>query len=293
MRKWRMIRSMSNETFRRFSKEKVMVMSAPNGARRGRSDHLAIPITAEQSAKDATALLDAGVSILHLHVRDDDGNHSLDVERYRQAIATVRHAVGDELVIQVTTEAVGEYTSEQQVAVVRALKPEAVSLALREICSIETEEKIAAAFFEWMRGENIWPQYILYSVDDVLRFDDMRQRGIFADDAPFVMFVSGEYANAIPGTVADLNQKLAATDPDAYPWAVCCFGQNENEVMLAATELGGHVRLGFENNLRLKGGELAADNAALIRQYLDDNSDTHRRPATAAEVRATFIQESL
>jgi 3-keto-5-aminohexanoate cleavage enzyme len=266
-----------------------MVMSAPNGARRDHADHKALPITADESAADAKALLDAGVSILHLHVRDDAGRHSLDAERYRRAIAALRKSIGDELVIQVTTEAVGQYTSEQQIALVRELKPEAVSLALREICPLETEEQVATEFFAWMRSENIWPQYILYSVDDVLRFDDMRQRGVFADEAPFAMFVLGEYANAVAGSVADLNLLLAATHADEYPWAVCCFGQNENEVMLAATAQRGHVRLGFENNLHLPDGSLAVDNAALIRRYVADSASNKRQPANAAEVRGCFL----
>ena len=274
--------------FLRFAEKKVMVMSAPNGARRGHADHPALPITAEESALDAVALLDAGVSIVHLHVRDDAGHHSLDATRYRQARAAVRTTVGDDLVIQVTTEAVGQYTSDQQIALVQELEPEAVSLALREICPDDSDAGKAAEIFTWMRSENVWPQYILYSVDDVMRFDDMRQRGIFADDAPFAMFVLGEYANAVPGTVADLNLMLAATDADEYPWAACCFGQNENEVMLAATELGGHVRLGFENNMHLADGKLAADNVELITQYLGDNSRSGRRPATVAEIRAVF-----
>ena len=273
----------------KFAENKVMVMSAPNGARRDHADHAALPITADESAADAIALLDAGVSILHLHVRDDAGKHSLDAERYRSAIAALRKSIGDELVIQVTTEAVGQYTSEQQIALVRELKPEAVSLALREICPLDTEEQVAAEFFAWMRGENIWPQYILYSVDDVLRFDDMRQRGVFADEAPFAMFVLGEYANAVAGSVADLNLLLAATHADEYPWAVCCFGQNENEVMLAATAQGGHVRLGFENNLYLPDGSLAVDNAALIRRYVADSASNKRQPANAAEVRGCFL----
>jgi len=267
-----------------------MVMSAPNGARRDHADHAALPMTADESASDAVALLDAGVSILHLHVRDDAGKHSLDAGRYRQAIAAVRKSVGDELIIQVTTEAVGQYSSEQQIALVRELKPEAVSLALREICPLQTDEQIAAEFFAWMRSENIWPQYILYSVDDVLRFDDMRQRGVFADDAPFSMFVLGEYASATPGAVADLNSMLAATNSDDFPWAVCCFGQNENEVMLAATAQGGHVRLGFENNLHLPDGTLAVDNAALIRRYVADSLSSKRYPASASEVRVGFYR---
>jgi 3-keto-5-aminohexanoate cleavage enzyme len=273
----------------KFAENKVMVMSAPNGARRGHADHAALPMTADESALDAVALLDAGVSILHLHVRDDAGKHSLDAERYRQAIAAVKKSVGEELVIQVTTEAVGQYTCEQQIALVRELKPEAVSLALREICPSETEERTAAEFFAWMRSEKIWPQYILYSVDDVLRFDDMRQRGVFADDAPFAMFVVGEYASATPGTVADLNLMLAATNADEFPWAVCCFGQHENDVMLAATAQMGHVRLGFENNLHLPDGTLAADNAALIRRYVADSYTSKRCAASADEVRACFL----
>jgi len=231
--------------FRHFAKDKVIVMSAPNGARRGHGDHPALPVTADESARNAIALRDAGVSILHLHVRDDDGKHSLDVMRYRQAIAAIEKSVGDELLIQVTTEAVGRYTRDQQIAVVRELKPDAVSVALREICPAGSDEQIAAEFFAWMQSENIWPQYILYSVDDVVRFDGMRRRGVFAEESPFVMFVLGEYANAVAGTVEDLDALLAATDPAAYPWAVCCFGWHENEVMLAATAQGGHVRLGL------------------------------------------------
>ena len=269
-----------------------MIMSAPNGARRNHEDHPSLPVTPEESAKDAIALRDAGVSVLHLHVRDDEGKHSLDATRYRQAIAAVRKSVGDDLLIQVTTEAVGQYTSEQQMALVRELRPDAVSLALREICPTETDERPATEFFAWMRSENIWPQYILYSVDDVLRFDDMRQRGVLADNAPFVMFVLGEYTNAVPGTVADLDIILAATDPAAYPWAVCCFGQKENEVMLAASSRGGHVRLGFENNLLLPNGELAADNAALIRQFTAEIARSQRSAASADEVRAAFLRVS-
>jgi 3-keto-5-aminohexanoate cleavage enzyme len=275
--------------FRRFSQDKVMIMSAPNGARRNHEDHPSLPVTPEESARDAIALRDAGVSILHLHVRDDEGKHSLDATRYRQAIAAVRQSVGDDLLIQVTTEAVGQYNSEQQIALVKELRPDAVSLALREICPTGTDERTAANFFAWMRGESIWPQYILYSVEDVLRFDDMRLRGVFADDAPFVMFVLGEYANAVPGTVAGLDCMLAATDPAAYPWAVCCFGGRENEVMLAASARGGHVRLGFENNLHLPDGAIAPDNAALIRRFVADNDASQRRPANAAEVRAGFL----
>ena len=85
--------------FRAFARDKVLIMSAPNGARRGHADHPALPITPEESARDAVALLDAGVSVLHLHVRDDKGLHTLDADRYRQAIDAIQNSVGNDLVI--------------------------------------------------------------------------------------------------------------------------------------------------------------------------------------------------
>jgi uncharacterized protein (DUF849 family) len=175
-------------------------------------------------------------------------------------------------------------------AVVRDLKPEAVSIALREICPQERDESKAAEFFSWMHAEGIWPQIILYSVEDVMRFDDLRRRGVFADESPFVMFVLGAYASAVDGSIADLDKLLAATAPSAYPWAVCCFGGKEHEVMLAATAQGGHVRLGFENNLLLPNDEIAADNAALIREFTADNAAGGRIAASAHDVRAAFLQ---
>jgi 3-keto-5-aminohexanoate cleavage enzyme len=277
--------------FRGFAQDRVIVMSAPNGARRNHDDHAALPMTAEESAQDAIALRDAGVSILHLHVRDDAGKHTLDAARYREAIAAVRDSVGDELVIQVTTEAVGQYTAAQQMAVVRELMPEAVSIAMREICPVGCDEKAAAEFFHWMKAQGIWPQYILYSVEDVLRFEDMRRRGLFNDAAPFVMFVLGEYANAVDGCTADLDALLDATDASQYPWAVCCFGRHEHEVMLAAAARGGHVRLGFENNLLLADGQSAPDNAALIREFTAKCDSGMRTAATASEVRTAFLQD--
>ena len=275
--------------FRSFAADRVMVMAAPNGARRTQAEHAALPITAEELAADAVQLRDAGVSVLHLHVRDSAGRHTLDADRYREAMNSIRDRVGDELIIQVTTEAVGVYAADEQMAVVRDLRPEAVSLALRELCPTPEQEPGAADFFRWLKRTGIWPQYILYSEADLRRFDAMRRRGVFAEDAPFVMLVVGSYADGIAGTVADLETLLSAVDCDAFPWSVCCFGEHEHGVMVAATARGGHVRMGFENNVLMADGSPAADNAALIRQFTAATRGGARRPATAAEVRSALL----
>ena len=252
------------------------------------SEQLSVPTTPDELADCAVALLEQGVSVLHLHVRDTEGCHSLDVERYRAATAALRAAVGTELVLQITTESVGRYSSAEQLEIVRELRPEAVSLALREVFPGGSSESEFAAFCAWMRKESIWPQYILYSAQDVQRFERLRRRGVFADERPFCLFVVGAY-DARHGEPSELSALVNAANCRLFPWAACCFGPNENAVALAAAEQRGHVRLGFENNIVLSDGTPASDNATLIAQFCETARHLHRLPATADEVRAQWL----
>jgi len=263
-------------------------MSAPNGARRMPAEHASLPITSQQLAECASSLAEASVSVLHMHVRDADNLHTLDVTRYRDALKAVQNAIGDDMIVQVTTEAVGQFLPDEQMQMVRDLRPEAVSLALRELCADEAAERTAGAFFEWLVSERIWPQYILYSVDDVVRFDRLCRKGLFADDHPFCMLVLGQYADGREGQTSDLVEMLGAR-ADRYPWSVCCFGENENDAALHAASAGGHVRIGFENNVLLLDGSVAADNSALINQFNETRPTSTRQAATADEIRAQWL----
>ena len=135
----------------------IMIAVAPNGARKQKTDHAALPIEPAELAEAAVQCRDAGACMVHLHVRDAQGGHSLDVQAYQLATAAVRDAVGPEMIIQVTTEAVGIYSVDQQILMVQELKPEAVSLAVRELCAGPADEVRAAAFFAWLQRENISP----------------------------------------------------------------------------------------------------------------------------------------
>jgi uncharacterized protein (DUF849 family) len=275
-----------------FAAERVMVIAAPNGARRTHADHPALPITADELADCAASLLDAGVSVLHLHVRDSEGQHTLAPDACRAAIQRISRRTGNDLILQLTTEAVGRYTREQQMSLVRELRPEAVSLALRELCPDDDAEAAAAPFFAWLVAERIWPQYILYSLEDVRRFESMRRRGVFAEEHPSCLLVLGRYADQLAGDPAELDALLSPIDHERFPWSVCCFGPREQQAMLAALRKGGHVRIGFENNLLLVDGIAAADNAALIAQFTAVTEGSPRRPAGADEVRAAFIHRA-
>lgn len=264
----------------------VLLAVAPNGARRRKADHPALPITPDELAITAAACLEAGAAMIHLHVRDAAGAHRLDAALYREAIGVARAAVGDRMIVQITTEAVGRYLPDEQMAVVEAVRPEAVSLALRELCPDASHEKVFAAFLGFLDHERIAAQFILYDAADVARLADLVDRGVVPDAAPPVLYVLGRYAASGRSAPADLLPFLSAAAGRFPDFMVCAFGPDEAACGVAAALLGGDVRVGFENNLYRPDGTIALDNAALVAAVAGPLRSLGRRTATADAVRA-------
>jgi len=108
------------------------IMVAPNGARRGKVDHPALPITTEEIVATAAACHACGANGLHLHVRDPAGEHSLDAGRYRETLDALHRHV-PQLRVQITTEAAGRFDVPAQLACLRDVQPAWASIAVREI----------------------------------------------------------------------------------------------------------------------------------------------------------------
>ena len=265
-----------------------LVMVAPNGARRTKADHPALPIAPAELAHAAAACLDAGAAAIHLHVRDRDQRHTLDPDAYKAALAAVRAAVGDRMICQITTEAVGAYAPAQQMATVRDVRPESVSLAIRELVPDAAHERAAARFFAWLRRERIRPQFVLYDAGEVVLFNDLRDRGVVPDGPAFLLFALGRYPVGRVSHPRDLAPFVAAADP-GDPWAVCAFGRAEGACALTAAAMGGHSRVGFENNFILSTGATAPDNAALVAEAVDAARCAGRKMADADAARGMVL----
>jgi 3-keto-5-aminohexanoate cleavage enzyme len=264
----------------------VFLAVAPNGARKTKADHPMLPISPLELAAEARACQAEGASMIHLHVRDEEEKHSLDVKRYEDAIRAVRDDLGDDIVIQVTTEAVGIYSAEQQMDMVRKLKPEAVSLAIKELVP-EGLEDTAASFFKDLDSFNIMPQFILYSAEDLARYNSLVEGGIIPFDTPYLLFVLGRYTQGQQSQPTDILPFLGELK-SGIPWAVCAFGPYEHASASAALAMGGHVRVGFENNMLLKDGTRAGRNADLIRQARNVAEAIGRPIGTAEDMRRRF-----
>ena len=266
----------------------VAIAVAPNGGRRVKVDHPAIPLTAKELAETAAECLEAGAAMIHVHVRDAGGGHLLDADAYRAATGAIRAAIGERMVVQITTEALGIYQPEAQMEVVREVRPEAASLALRELASDEASEAGFSRFLDWMKVESIAPQIILYTPEEAVRLDAMRRRGLIPfDDIP-VLYVLGRYTAGQTSQPADLLPFLAPDMPRFAHWSVCAFGRYEAACVTAAALLGGHVRVGFENNLSLPDGRIAPSNAALVATAAGAIAASGLKAATADELRETW-----
>lgn len=270
----------------------VILISAPNGARRTHADHPAIPLTSAELARCAADCLEAGASILHLHVRGADGTHLLDADAYRDAIAAIRQQVGERLVIQITTEAVGRYSPAEQRAVVRATRPEAVSIALREFIPDRSHESAAAELFADLHQQGCLIQPILYAPAEVIWLGDLIRRGLIPDGPLFPLFVLGRHADgqrSTPTDAACFIDRWQATQSSSLfprPWSLCAFGPEESASTAAALCLGGHPRVGFENNLWRPDGSLAASPAEPLQRLAEVARLLARPLATADHVRS-------
>jgi 3-keto-5-aminohexanoate cleavage enzyme len=264
----------------------VVVCVAPNGARRGKADHARIPLTAAELATEAEAIADAGAHALHLHVRDADGEHSLDPKIYRQALDAIRTRIGERLVVQVTTESVGIYAPEQQMAVIRELVPPCASVAIRELIREPAHEKLAAAFFAWACKAGVGLQFIIYEPADVVRLASLQASGVVPIDKPHALFVLGRKDGM--SNPQDL-LPFANAWPADWPWTACAFGRTEPLCLAAAVALGGHVRVGFENNLLAPDGTPARDNAAAVTNIVQLIGRTGRQTASATQARALYL----
>jgi 3-keto-5-aminohexanoate cleavage enzyme len=266
----------------------ILITVAPNGAYKQRPDHPALPMTTSELGQTAKLCLDAGAAMIHMHIRDAEGRHSLDVQGYRDAQQAVKAAVGYEMIIQVTSEAARVYKAPEQIAMVTALKPEAVSVGLREVDQPEIGEAGLAQFFGWLAKERVMTQVIVYDVTDLQRWQALRAQGVIPDAPWSLLFVLGRYSVGQTSEAKDLLPFVMAHTGNE-PWSMCAFGAGEHACATTAAALGGHVRVGFENNLLLNNGQVAPDNAALVRQVADSARVLGRSLYTANQAREAFL----
>lgn len=232
------------------------ILVAPNGARRGHADHAALPISLDDIVKTAQGCSEVGANGLHLHIRDAQGQHSLDAGQYVETIAAVKSAVSA-LDVQITTEAAGIFDVDAQFQCLRGVRPDWASISVREIAR---QPDMADRVYGLCAEQGTRVQHILYDASDAALLDDWQTAGIVRSGQVDRLLVLGRYT---------ANQQSAPQDIDLFPqpeapWMVCAFGPQEHLCLTEAALRGGDVRVGFENSLTDPDDQHWDDNAASV-----------------------------
>ena len=249
----------------------VAIMLAPNGARLTQADHPSLPVSIGETVAVALDGKANGAQALHAHVRDANGQHVLDESLYRTLLEQTAAKLGNDFPVQITTEAVGRYTPDEQISLVRSLKPRFCSVALRELIPEENKQSSverSREFYHWAYKQGIGIQHILYGLDDVHYFLKQREAGNLHHEHNAVLIVLGRYGAVQLADIDDVLPVAALANENNLTWMLCAFGHSETDSLVKAMSLGGHARIGFENSREHRDGSIAADNSERVKELI-------------------------
>lgn len=265
-----------------------IICIAITGSLPTKADNPAVPITIAEQIESTHAAYQAGASILHAHVRDDEGKPTSDPDRFARLMQGVKtHCPG--MIIQLSTG--GRSGAGAARGAMLALKPDMASLSVGSNNFPTRVYENPPALVDWLAAEmvtyGVKPEVEAFDLSHILKAHDMWRKGQIIE-RPYVQFVMG-VKNAMPADrdVFDYYIKTVHRlfGHDA-PWCAAGIGPAQltlNEWSVAA---GGHARTGLEDNVRLNKHALAPSNAALVRRVTDLCAQHNRPVATPAQARA-------
>jgi 3-keto-5-aminohexanoate cleavage enzyme len=262
----------------------LIITCAITGAETTKERQPALPITAQDQAIAAQECVAAGASIIHLHVRDAQGRPSQELDHFRESINQIKsHA--PQAIIQISTGgAVGE--SIENRARPLSLRPEMASLNLGTTNFGEDVfmnhprdiEGLACKMTEY----GVMPELEVYEAGMVESGLNLYKKGILKDPLHF-QFVLG-VPGAMSGDLRHLMHLLSLIPSQAH-WGVAGVGRFQLPLATHAILLGGHVRVGFEDNVYYSKGVLAKSNAELVARIVRLAKELGREVATPVQAR--------
>ncbi|HSN33908.1 MAG TPA: 3-keto-5-aminohexanoate cleavage protein [Ideonella sp.] len=265
-----------------------IVTCAITGSLPQKQDNPAVPITPAEQIESTQAAFEAGATLVHLHVRNDDGTPTSSPERFAVVLEGIRrHCPG--MIVQFSTG--GRSGAGKERGAHLRLKPDMASLATGSVNFPTRVYDNAPDLVDWLAGEmrahGIKPEVEAFDLSMIFQAAKMHADGRIGGGELHVQFVMG-VKNAMPvdrpsfeffvATLARLSPRATFTGAG--------IGRDALTVARWSMELGGHVRTGMEDNVRLDRATLAGSNAELVRQVIAEMPAFDRRPATVAEARA-------
>jgi len=265
--------------------DKLIITAAICGAEVTKEQNPAVPYTVEEIVREAKSAVDAGAAIVHLHVRRDDGTPTQDKARFKECIDAILKVCPDVIIIPSTGGAVG-MTAEER------LQPTELPIEMATLdcgtCNFgdevfENTMPMMRAFGKRMIENHIKPEYECFEMGHLDTILNMARKGQVPGAPMQFNFVLG-VPGCTPATVGNLVWLVNAI-PAGSTWTATGIGRHEFNLAAPAIVMGGHVRVGFEDNLYLDKGVLAKSNGELVARVVRLAKELGREVATSAEAR--------
>lgn len=281
--------------------DKVIITVATTGSRPKKEQNPNVPISPEEIANAAYECFNEGASIVHVHVRDPKTQkRSMAFEHYAEVVERLRAKCN--MIINLTTGAGGQLimgadnrpnleasyleSPEKRVGHVLKLKPEMCSLdvgtANQRNGAFVNVEVVVDRMAEMIKGAGVKPELEVFDVGHIQIAKRLIDIGLVEKNAHFQLCMGTRMG--VPGTPKNAIH-MAESLPPGATWSI--FGVAAAQFPMAGMGilLGGHVRVGFEDNLYLRKGHLGKSNAELVAHAAAIARDLNREVATVEEAR--------
>jgi uncharacterized protein (DUF849 family) len=266
---------------------RTLITVAPTGAETAKADVPALPTTPEELVETAVACEQAGASLIHIHVRDRDHQPTLDRVLLREAVAGVREAT--DLVVQLSTGGAVTDPLEQRLTVLDA-DPDSCSLT----CGTTNFGDgvflnpwgFMVDLYKLAQEREVVPEFELFELGHVHALRKLIDEcGLPFGGKVHVDFVTG-VPGAMPGTPEALLAGIAMLPAEVTSWSATGIGRSHLPIAATALSMGGHLRVGMEDNLMYAKGQPVTHNRELVSRAAELATILQRPPMSTTEARS-------
>ncbi|HSP60987.1 MAG TPA: 3-keto-5-aminohexanoate cleavage protein [Ornithinimicrobium sp.] len=266
----------------------TLITVAPTGAETAKADVPRLPTTLEELVETARRCQGAGAGLIHVHVRDPDDDHrpTLDPGRLRETVQALREAT--DLVVQLSTGGSVHDPLERRLTVLEA-EPDSCSLTCG---TVNFGDEVFLNPFPFMsqlyvqaQEREVVPEFELFDLGHVAALRRLiDQHGLPHGGRVHVDFVTG-VPGGMPGTVEALVAGVQMLPEEVTSWSATGIGRAHLPIAAAALALGGHLRVGMEDNLMYARGQQVEHNAELVERVAGLATTMQRPPMTPEQAR--------
>lgn len=276
---------------------KRIISVAVTGAWPTRKDNPTLPVTPQEIADDVYECWKAGAAVAHIHVRNDDGTPSTEFERYKETIEKIREKKDCDICINITSSGgtlgagSDDEDDEARIKPIRELLPEMCSYDCGTLnWQYNTIFENHPRFLEKLGLEtqklNIKPEIEIFDPSMIYAAEYYMKKGILKAPCHFQLILGA--AGGVKATIEDLVM-LKNRLPEGSTWAASGIGRGHVPIMMATIAMGGHLRVGLEDNVFYSKGVPAKGNVQLVSRAKRLLEEAGYEAATPDEAREILV----